>query len=228
MSRSFGRREKPRETNEKTSVASLPRLMKQDTNSCSGRKEGLAVLYSSLFLPQNLNLSHTQSLHERKLNKHTQSKLFAVSSSKGCQQKVTNSAEVSRRERLVKALDRESPFVLKKPKETQESNTVIMSRFLQTGGNNDPDVFEFLGFVAWYLFLVICCIVPTACAYRRRRMAHANRIRRQHEHHMQASDAQIYFTSFRFPHQRVEEREEESRKHFQEALEKTTMVSIHI
>jgi hypothetical protein len=57
-------------------------------------------------------------------------------------------------------------------------------------------------------------------------MAHANRLRRQHEHHMQASDAQIYFSSFRFPHQRVEEREEEARKHIQEALEKTTMVSL--
>jgi hypothetical protein len=28
---------------------------------------------------------------------------------------------------------------------------------------------EFIAFVGWYAFLILCCLVPTACAYQRRR-----------------------------------------------------------
>lgn len=93
-----------------------------------------------------------------------------------------------------------------------------LNRLLQ---DNEPDVFEFLGFVAWYLFLVVCCVVPTACAYRRRRMMQQNTLRRQQE---QRSDAQIYFTNFRFSS--ALQREEANRKDIQDALQKTTMVSL--
>ena len=33
------------------------------------------------------------------------------------------------------------------------------------------DLYEFVAFVCWYILLVLCCIVPTACAYRRGRRA---------------------------------------------------------
>lgn len=33
------------------------------------------------------------------------------------------------------------------------------------------DFYELLAFVCWYVFLILCCIIPTACAYRRRRQA---------------------------------------------------------
>lgn len=33
------------------------------------------------------------------------------------------------------------------------------------------DFYEFIAFVFWYVFLILCCVVPTACAYRRRRNA---------------------------------------------------------
>lgn len=36
-----------------------------------------------------------------------------------------------------------------------------------THGNS----FEFIAFLVWYLILVGCCIIPTCCAYRRRRLA---------------------------------------------------------
>lgn len=103
----------------------------------------------------------------------------------------------------------------------------LINRLLQSNsstGNNDPDVFEFLGFVAWYLFLVVCCIVPTACAYRRRRMQEGLRRNQMNSNPLQGQDAQVYFTNFRFP-QRVEEREEVSLKEIQDVLQKTTMVS---
>jgi len=34
--------------------------------------------------------------------------------------------------------------------------------------NPRGDAYEFAAFAAWYLFLVLCCVVPTICAYRRR------------------------------------------------------------
>ena len=43
--------------------------------------------------------------------------------------------------------------------------------------SNDPnynpkgDTYEFAAFAAWYLFLILCCVVPTYCAYRRRARA---------------------------------------------------------
>jgi hypothetical protein len=37
--------------------------------------------------------------------------------------------------------------------------------------NPRGDTYEFAAFAAWYLFLVLCCVVPTYCAYRRRARA---------------------------------------------------------
>jgi hypothetical protein len=40
----------------------------------------------------------------------------------------------------------------------------------QTGGQSEQDFLQFVGFLAWYLFLIICCIIPPCIAYRRRRV----------------------------------------------------------
>lgn len=37
--------------------------------------------------------------------------------------------------------------------------------------NPKGDAYEFTAFALWYLFLVLCCVVPTYCAYRRRARA---------------------------------------------------------
>lgn len=37
------------------------------------------------------------------------------------------------------------------------------------GGGSGQDFYEFMAFVCWYIFLIMCCIIPTACAYRRRK-----------------------------------------------------------
>jgi len=40
--------------------------------------------------------------------------------------------------------------------------------------NDDAqDAYEFVAFLLWYLFLVVCCVLPTCCAYRRRRLMEA-------------------------------------------------------
>lgn len=80
-----------------------------------------------------------------------------------------------------------------------------------------PDVFEFLGFVAWYLFLVMCCIVPTICAYQRRRRMNAEQQQRRRQ------EVQIYLTNFHFP-QRMERVEEDEVILARDALQKTTML----
>ncbi|GKY93673.1 hypothetical protein MPSEU_000334600 [Mayamaea pseudoterrestris] len=41
-----------------------------------------------------------------------------------------------------------------------------------TNNNNDSsdnEAFEFVAFLAWYLFLLLCCVVPACCAFGRRR-----------------------------------------------------------
>lgn len=46
-------------------------------------------------------------------------------------------------------------------------------------GRNDQETYEFVAFLLWYLFLVLCCIVPTCCAYRRRRMVESRLVQHQ-------------------------------------------------
>jgi len=39
--------------------------------------------------------------------------------------------------------------------------------------------FQFAAFVLWYLFLVVCCVLPTCCAFRRRRRIEARMAEQQ-------------------------------------------------
>jgi hypothetical protein len=109
--------------------------------------------------------------------------------------------------------------------------SLMMNRLLQSSSSNtntnsdpQPDILEFLGFVAWYLFLVVCCIVPTACAYRRRRIQ--DNLRRNHMHHPNTQQQQAYFTNFAFSQRVPEGHERISLKEIQDVLEKTSMVSL--
>jgi hypothetical protein len=103
--------------------------------------------------------------------------------------------------------------------------SLVLHRLLQSssGTNNNaskPDVFEFLGFVAWYLFLVVCCIVPTACAYRRRRLQDYQR-----RSQMQGQQQAYFSNAFNFTQQvQVQERQNQvSVKEIQDMLAKTSM-----
>jgi len=57
------------------------------------------------------------------------------------------------------------------------------------GSSRGQDTYEFVAFVLWYLFLVLCCVVPTCCAYRRRRLVEARLAQHQYDlqrlHHQQ-------------------------------------------
>eukprot|EP00541_Cyclophora_tenuis_P000754 CAMPEP_0116550292 /NCGR_PEP_ID=MMETSP0397-20121206/5349_1 /TAXON_ID=216820 /ORGANISM="Cyclophora tenuis, Strain ECT3854" /LENGTH=306 /DNA_ID=CAMNT_0004075113 /DNA_START=11 /DNA_END=934 /DNA_ORIENTATION=- len=54
----------------------------------------------------------------------------------------------------------------------QQTNSTPGDDPFDSGPGTDAarEAYEFVVFVAWYLFLILCCIIPTACAYRRRRM----------------------------------------------------------
>jgi septum formation inhibitor MinC len=96
-------------------------------------------------------------------------------------------------------------------------------RLLQSNNpQSRPDAFEFLGFVAWYLFLVMCCLIPTTCAFaRRRRMMNAQLQQAQNHNHQ----AQLFLTNFHFPSRMDEEQAEANQIiQVQEALQKTTIL----
>jgi hypothetical protein len=42
----------------------------------------------------------------------------------------------------------------------------------EPSNSNDGSDYEFIAFIVWYICLIMCCIVPTFCAYRRRRLLH--------------------------------------------------------
>ena len=45
--------------------------------------------------------------------------------------------------------------------------------------NSGREAYEFVAFLLWYLFLVLCCVLPTCCAYRRRRLMEARLAQQQ-------------------------------------------------
>lgn len=56
----------------------------------------------------------------------------------------------------------------------------------QQPASEQRDAYEFVAFLAWYLFLVLCCVVPTACAYRRRRLMERRMARQSYLQRMAA------------------------------------------
>jgi hypothetical protein len=45
----------------------------------------------------------------------------------------------------------------------------LSPRVYDKNSEEDTDFKEFIAFVGWYAFLIVCCLLPTACAYHRRR-----------------------------------------------------------
>lgn len=72
------------------------------------------------------------------------------------------------------------------------------TRMLQTSGNttnngstgetgeDGTNSYQFAAFVLWYVVLVLCCLVPTYCEYRRRRMVES----RLAQHHFDLQQLQ--------------------------------------
>ncbi|CAB9517380.1 protein ligase RNF181 [Seminavis robusta] len=90
-------------------------------------------------------------------------------------------------------------------------------------GGHGRDAYEFVAFLLWYLFLVLCCVIPTCCAYRRRRLVEA-RIAQQ-----QASVSRIerqnlfILSSLRQSQVNNERINEQRRAKIAEKLQETTM-----
>lgn len=89
------------------------------------------------------------------------------------------------------------------------------------------DAYEFVAFLLWYLFLVLCCVVPTCCAYRRRRLVEA-RIAEQQASISQMERQNIYMLSGLRHHSSQNDTEyvrEQRGGKITEKLKDTTMVS---
>jgi hypothetical protein len=101
------------------------------------------------------------------------------------------------------------------------------------GANGAPDsspddAYEFIAFLLWYIFLVLCCIVPTCCAYRRRRLVELQ-LAQQHAnlHRMQRNDLFILSNlehNSQIRRQNPERVQQERLRILTDELEGTTMV----
>jgi hypothetical protein len=86
--------------------------------------------------------------------------------------------------------------------------------------------FEFAAFVLWYLFLVVCCVLPTCCAFRRRRMIEA-RIAAQHaafERSLRQQNIIIWNNLQAQPDLDSEAVKEERSRRITEVLQATTLI----
>jgi hypothetical protein len=85
------------------------------------------------------------------------------------------------------------------------------------------DAYEFVAFLLWYIFLVMCCVIPTCCAYRRRRLVEA----RMAQHHANISRLQqsnsFILSSLQNRHDSTFTQEERMQR-ITEELKKTSMV----
>jgi hypothetical protein len=95
-------------------------------------------------------------------------------------------------------------------------------------GESGRDAYEFVAFLLWYLFLVVCCVLPTCCAYRRRRLMEA-RIAQQQVSFDQLHQQNVFILSNLHlrPEMDAEEARVERTKRITEALKVTTFVSIY-
>ena len=97
------------------------------------------------------------------------------------------------------------------------------------GKKEGRDTYEFVAFLLWYLFLVVCCVLPTCCAYRRRRILEA-RMAEQQAHYDFLREQNIFILSnlqLR-PETETEEIKEERTRRITEALQSTTFVSTNL
>lgn len=92
--------------------------------------------------------------------------------------------------------------------------------------NMESDRFEFVAFLLWYLFLVFCCVVPTCCAYRRRRQMELRLTAQQQANlNQRLQHSNLYILSNMQRHANNSERIQQERKRILgEELNATTMV----
>lgn len=87
------------------------------------------------------------------------------------------------------------------------------------------DSLEFFAFLLWYMFLVVCCVLPTFCAYRRRRQM-ARLAERQSQLILQNA---VFFSNLRLSASAEEARKRSLRtertKSITQALKETSFVS---
>lgn len=89
------------------------------------------------------------------------------------------------------------------------------------------DVMEFVGFLSWYVMLVICCVVPPCVAYRRRRMyERASEDHHRHPYLQQLADYGLIMLPHQEENQQVQEhdRRQTRSRDIEEMLKQTTMV----
>lgn len=98
------------------------------------------------------------------------------------------------------------------------------------------DAYEFVAFLLWYLFLVLCCVLPTCCAYRRRRYVEQRLAQQQatfdqfqnHQNLYMVNHMQHPYSSsgrYDMQHMDSEIARTERTKRITEALKSTTYVS---
>mmetsp|Transcript_26405 Transcript_26405/g.39032 ORF Transcript_26405/g.39032 Transcript_26405/m.39032 type:complete len:246 (+) Transcript_26405:133-870(+) len=111
---------------------------------------------------------------------------------------------------------------------------IIYNRFLEDNNTVDSynsekeisverDFLEFVGFLAWYLMLVSCCIIPPCLAYRRRRNWERRNARQIYLQRMAASGLIILGESERHNEELDEEARIEKSRKIINALKATTM-----
>ena len=117
------------------------------------------------------------------------------------------------------------------PLTNSAEDATVTDRTLSNRDDDNEDAYEFVAFLLWYLFLVLCCVLPTCCAYRRRRLMEA-RIQQQQANYDQIQQHNLLILSnlhvrhsSRFDLDSEEARIERT-KRITAALKPTTFVSI--
>jgi hypothetical protein len=88
---------------------------------------------------------------------------------------------------------------------------LLQDRLLSTNGTSVQDTtsntnsggpsnhsFEFVAFLVWYLVLVGCCIIPTCCSYRRRRLAEQRYLLHQANLHRMQQNGLFVLSNFHY------------------------------
>lgn len=93
-----------------------------------------------------------------------------------------------------------------------------------SSSGNGRDAYEFVAFLLWYLFLVLCCVIPTCCAYRRRRLVEARIAQQQASVNRIERQNLFILSSLRQSQQNTERIREQRGTKITEKLKETTMV----